>query len=51
MASERDEPTFRSLLLGNLRVVAWAMALMLVAYGMWRALAWLFPDIEWLQLR
>ena len=44
MMEPRDPPSFRSLLIANLRVVGWALGLMLVAYALWRGLAELFPD-------
>ncbi len=43
------EPTFAELLSANLRIVGAALALAVVAFALWRALAWLFPEVEWLQ--
>ena len=47
----QTEPTFAELLFANLRVVGGVLALAAVAFALWRALAWLFPEVEWLQLR
>ncbi len=50
MAEERAQPpSFRRLLASNLKVVAATAVLALVAYGVWRGLAVLFPETAWLQ--
>ncbi|MCP3919194.1 MAG: hypothetical protein GY711_26945 [bacterium] len=44
-----SEPSFARLLAANLRVVGVAVLVMVAAYGTWRGLARLFPDVSWLQ--
>jgi hypothetical protein len=46
----RPEPTFGSLLRGNLKVLAWVFALGLLAFGGWYGLAQLFPEVSWLRV-
>jgi len=48
-APRASEPSLRALLLANLRVVGFACALAVLAYGVWRGLAALFPELTWLQ--
>jgi len=43
------EPSFGELLRANLRVVGWLLAVALAAFAVWRALAWLFPEVAWLR--
>jgi len=45
----QHEVSLRGLLLTNLRVLVVVSVLALLAYGLWRALAALFPEIPWLQ--
>lgn len=50
--SERDqEPGFGDLVLTNLKLVGVVMVGLALAWGAWRGLAWLFPDISWLQIQ
>ena len=42
-------PGFGELLRANLRVLAWALVLGLIAYATWRGLRGLFPEVRWLQ--
>jgi len=43
-------PSFWDLLWANLKVLLIAAAVAGVAFGIWRGLAALFPEMEWLQL-
>ena len=53
LAEDRPDPppppTFGRLLASNIRVVAWATALAVLAFGTWRGLVIPFPDAAWLQ--
>lgn len=50
--SERDQqPGFGDLVLTNLKLVGVVMVGLALAWGAWRGLAWLFPDISWLQIQ
>jgi hypothetical protein len=42
-------PTFGKLLASNVKIVAGVALLALMAYGTWRGIAALFPDVPWLQ--
>ena len=48
---ERQAPNFAQLLRGNLRVLGYVALLVLLAYGTWRGLVWLFPEVEWLRVQ
>ncbi len=41
-------PSLRELLLSNLKILAGSLLLAILAYGMWRLLTLLFPDVAWL---
>ena len=45
-----EPPSFRALLWGSLRTAAAALVLAALAFGLWRGLVWLFPDVEWLRI-
>ena len=47
----KPAPTLGELLIGNLKIVAWSLALAAGAYAVWRGAAWLFPDVAWLQMK
>jgi hypothetical protein len=44
-----EEPSFAALLQGSLRVCGLALLLATLAFGLWLALRWLFPEIAWLR--
>ncbi len=44
------EPTFASLLKGNLRVLVGVAVLAALAFGAWRGLLLVFPDVDWLRV-
>ena len=46
----KPEPTFGELLRGNARVLFGVALYAVIAFGIWRGLVWLFPDIAWLRL-
>ena len=45
----REAPSFRALLAANVRVLTWLALAALLAWGVWRGLRWLFPDVPWLR--
>lgn len=47
----RPEPGFGELLGANLKVLGYGVLVLATAYGVWRGLRVLFPDVRWLQLR
>ena len=44
-------PSFGQLLVANLKVLGYGLLLLVFAYGVWRGLRVLFPEVSWLQLR
>ena len=46
----RRAPTFGELLAANARMLGVVLLYAAIAFGAWRGLAWLFPDIAWLRL-
>lgn len=44
------EPSFGELLRSNLRVLALLLVYVAVAYGIWRLLLVVFPDVGWLRI-
>ena len=49
-ADERPEPTLGGLLRANLKLVGGVLLFGAVAFGIWRGLVLLFPDVEWLRI-
>ncbi len=46
---EKPAPSFGALLGANLKVLGIALLLALLAFGIWRGLSALFPEVSWLQ--
>ena len=49
--ADSTEPSFRALLLANLRVFALLALAAALLFGVWYGLAKLFPDVAWLQVK